>query len=507
MKFAKVHSAQAELLSARIIDVEIDVSRGLYSFSIIGLGDKAIEESKDRVISAIKHSGFKSPKTKNAKIVVALAPAHIKKTGPMFDVAIAIGYLLATNEIDFDPAGKIFLGEVSLDGTLRKITGVLPIVLRAKKLGFTEIFIPLENVREAGLVNGIAIYGANNLSEIIEHLTSTLKLQPAKPTLIKNHQIENEFSFEKIRGQEHAKRALEISATGNHNIMLYGPPGTGKTMLAKSLRSIMPPLSKNKIFETTSIHSVAGILNSDYISDSPYRSPHHTSSYVSIIGGGSHMQPGEITLAHNGILFLDEFPEFDRRVIDSLRQPLEDNTISIARANSRATFPCEVLLVTAMNPCPCGYSGSTKKQCECPQFRIEQYQKKLSGPILDRIDLWVHVPEVDMKHIIKQDNVRSARDTETKILRNKILIAREKQSKRKQKKSNASLSSTELESLGTLSPENRMILAEASERLGLSVRGFYKVYKVAQTIADLDNSEKIQKEHILEALQYRQTSP
>src|SRR3990167_6534735 len=410
MSFARVYSAQVNLLSGAIVTIEVDLSKGLHTFSVVGLPDKAVDESKDRVSSAIKNSGFKSPKAKNQKVVVSLSPADLKKEGPFFDLAIALAYLLAADHLEVNPEKKIFLGELGLDGTLRRVRGALPLAEEAKRRGFAEIYLPRENAAEAALVDGIKIFGARNLEEIMEHLDENLskdssprgalkKIKPQPKTEVSYKKAKSISDFSDIRGQESAKRGLEIAAAGGHNIAMYGPPGTGKTMLARVFSGLLPDLATEEVLEITGIHSVVGNTRGELVCLPPFRAPHHTASYVSIIGGGTFPKPGEVTLAHRGVLFLDEFPEFERRVIESLRQPLEDNIVSISRAKSSAIFPSNFILVAAMNPCPCGNAGLKTKACICKPSDLDRYKRKLSGPIMDRIDLWVSVGNVDYKKL------------------------------------------------------------------------------------------------------------
>ncbi|HEY4517350.1 MAG TPA: YifB family Mg chelatase-like AAA ATPase [Candidatus Paceibacterota bacterium] len=507
MPFAKVYSAQPTLLGASIITIEVDLTRGLHAFSVVGLPDKAVEESKDRVSAAIKNSGFKSPKNKNQKVVISLAPADIKKEGPLFDLPIALSYLLACEDISFKPAGKIFLGELSLDGEVRSVRGVLPSIVKAKEAGFKEAYVPKDNAREAALVEGITIFPVENLSELIAHLDvknpKHKKLKPKKPTEISYDQPEGEIDISDIRGQETAKRALLIAAAGGHHMVMYGPPGTGKTMLAKALAGILPPLPLSEVLEATTIYSVAGNLGEGLITYPPFRSPHHTSSYVALVGGGTFPRPGEITLAHRGILFLDEFPEFDRRVIETLRQPLEERTVSISRAKGSATFPANFILVAAMNPCPCGNYGSAK-ECTCSAITLEKYRRKISGPIIDRIDMWVEVGTVP------HETLTSA-PPESRIspnLRRIVGKAREKQLQRFKESgrkitANSEMNVRDLGKLIELSPEVEEILEKANRQLSLSPRAYHRIIKLSRTIADLDDSEQIEPSHILEALQYR----
>lgn len=495
MSFSKVYSAQINVLDGSLITVETDISRGLHNFSIVGLPDKAVEEARDRVGSALKNSGFKSPKSQNQKIVVSLSPASVKKEGSYFDLAISLGYLLANEEVKFNPEGKIFVGELGLDGKLKPVKGVLSIVSFAKEKGFEEIFLPKQNAKEAALIDGIKIFPAETLLDVVNHLKEEenfcLDLQPK--TEIDFKEAKSKVCFSDVRGQESAKRGLMIAAAGGHNIAMYGPPGTGKTMLARAFVGILPKMSKEDILEITAIHSVAGTLPEEaLVTDVPFRSPHATSSYVSVIGGGAYPKPGEVTLAHKGVLFLDEFPEFDRRVLESLRQPLEDRVVHISRSKGSAVYPTDFILIAAMNPPP----------DDATAVDIVRFKRKISGPIMDRIDIWVNVLNVDYDKLSSKEKEGQTSEE----IKEKVLSARSKQDKRlsnKGKKLNSQMNVKDMDELINLSKEVKDILNESAKSLQLSARSYHRTVKLARTIADLDESEEIQIPHILEALQYR----
>lgn len=518
MSFAKTYSAQTSMLKAHTVAVEVDISRGLNSFTLVGLPDKAVEESRDRVCAAIKNSGFESPKSRNEKIVISLAPADIRKEGPMFDVPIALAYLIAADDVSFNAEKKLFLGELSLDGDLRPIRGVLPLVLHAKDAGFTEVYVPADNAREAALVRGIAIFSVSTLKQLVEHLSPESRRK--KPERIQQ-QDETPFihipppyavDFKDIKGQEHAKRALEIAAAGGHNAGLWGPPGTGKTLLAKACASIMPPLAFETALEVTGIHSVAGTLTGDIITHPPFRAPHHTSSYVALIGGGSVPRPGEISLAHRGVLFLDEFPEFERRVIEALRQPLEERFVSVSRVRGSARFPADVVLIAALNPCPCGNWGSAKT-CTCGAHTLLRYQRKISGPIIDRIDMWIEVPPVEHAKLASIDDGEPSA-----AVAQRVLAARQIQLERYANtdiRKNSDLGPKDIGRFANMSADATDTLNAAAAKLELSGRGYHRIIKLARTIADLatasggapqkgaERADAIEPAHILEAVQYR----
>jgi magnesium chelatase family protein len=497
-----VSTVQPHVLSGTVVTIEADISRGLHAFSIVGLAGKAIDESKDRVSSAIKHSGFDSPKTKNHKITISLSPADIRKDGPLFDLPIAMSYLIAAEEISIDEIQRVYIGELGLDGTLRPVKGVLNCVLAAKEAGYSEIIVPKENAEEAALIEAISIYGAATLREVIEHCTpgnttQTLQLQPS--THIPEEWYESAITLEDIKGQESAKRGLLIAAAGRHNVVFVGPPGTGKTMLARALRSLLPPLSREEALAVTAIHSLVG--RTEAISARPpFRSPHHSASHTALVGGGSNPKPGEVTLAHKGVLFMDEFPEFERRSLDALRQPMEDKVVTISRVQGTAEFPADFILVAALNPYRGSYDGTT----DLARAMRETYKNKVSGPILDRIDLWIEVPHIDYETLTTLKNTPG----ETKRAREQVALAREQMLARKTlhatlPTTNNNLSARDIEQSILLLDEVKDILKLSSARLNLSPRGYHRLIKVARTIADIDKEEHIQVHHVLEALQYR----
>ncbi len=506
MGFAKVHSAQPILLNAHLVSVEADVSSGLFAFSIVGLPDKAVEEARDRVAAAIKNSGFKSPKQQNNKVIISLAPASLKKEGPAFDVPIALSYLLATKDISFSPEKKLFLGELALDGNIRPIIGVLPAVREAEKNGFTEIYLPKENIEEASLIKNITLFPVPSLAALINHLSGKSPLTPHTQTRPSDYKENNEtlYDLSEIRGQEHAKRGLLIAAAGGHNVAMYGPPGTGKTMLARAFIGLLPPLSPEDALDVTSIHSVAGMLHNALITHPPLRTPHHTASYVSLVGGGSTIKPGEVTLAHKGVLFLDEFPEFERRVINALRQPLEDRVISLSRAKGSATFPADFILIAAMNPCPCGNFGTKGKACICSAATISRYKSKLSGPIIDRIDLWLEVGPIDHALLLEKTSTQK----ESARARECVIRARMRQYERAKKcgltrAANANLRAKDLHAVLMITDEAKKVLNTIAIKLNLSARAYHRIAKLGRTIADIEGSETLLPEHLLEAAQYR----
>ncbi len=507
--FARVFGAQPMLPKAAIVSVECDIVKGLHAFTIVGLPDKSVEEAKDRIAAAIKNTGeeedFESPKRSNKKIVLSLAPAELKKEGAAFDVPLALSFLLASDQIRFDPKGKLFAGELSLDGEVRTILGVLSIASAARDAGFTDVYVPEENADEASLISGLRIYPVSSLGDVLKQLTAAPQEKtPDTPRRWPKrvHEDDN-TALDEIRGQESAKRGLIIAAAGAHNLALYGPPGTGKTLLARAAASILPDLSEEEMIEVTTIHSLSGALSGSVIFRPPFRAPHHTSSYAALIGGGSTgIRPGEATLAHRGVLFADEFPEFHRDVINALREPLEDKVISIARARGSAVFPANFMLIAALNPCPCGFWGT--QRCRCMPHLVEKYRRKISGPVADRIDMWVSVGEMPPETLSTQ---RKRASGETERARLHVAKARARQRERfkgvKDVSTNADMGPKEIESLAGLMPKAEETLVGAARAMKLSPRGYHRTIKLARTIADLAGNETIEPPHMLEALQYR----
>lgn len=499
---AKVLSGANVGLNALPITVEVDIAnQGLPSFTIVGLADRAIEEAKERVRAALRNSGIDFPPK---KITVNLAPADLPKEGPLFDLPIAIGILIASGQIEPLVEDIMFVGELSLDGTLRHTQGILPITILAKKLKIKKIFIPTDNQIEASVIEDVEIYPVNNLKELSQHFLKVLEITPSpkiKVNLSDDVFYENDFS--QIKGQEQAKRALEIAAAGGHNLLLKGPPGAGKTLLARSFPSILPPLSLDEALEITQIYSVAGKLSKDkpLITTRPFRSPHHTASYVGIIGGGNQIHPGEISMANRGVLFLDELPEFPRQVLEALRQPLEDREVVISRATGSHCYPAKFILIAAQNPCPCGYLGSSKKTCTCLPGQVSRYSKKLSGPLLDRIDIHLDVPAVDMEKLTSDYVSESSAS-----IRERVIQARKIQSVRfKDLKiiTNSEMTNPQIKQFCKLSDDALDLLKKAISQMNLSARSYHRILKLSRTIADLSNSENITLDHVAESLQYR----
>lgn len=501
MHFARVHAAELCGIDARPVEVEVDVHVGLHSFSIVGLADKALSEARERVSSALKNSGVKPPTKENRKIVVNLAPADIKKTGSQYDVPIAIGYLLATHQIREFPTGdKVFVGELALDGAVRAINGVLNITRMAQKAGMREVYVPAANAAEAAIIEGIAIIPVRTLTALMAHVEGRVII-PVEPQArpLPEKQSDSAINIADIKGQESAKRALVIAASGGHHLLMSGSPGGGKTMLAQVVAGLLPPLSLNEVIEITQIWSAAGLLgNESCVCERPFRAPHHTASGAAVVGGGPYPRPGEISLAHRGVLFLDELPEFHRDVLESLRQPLENGKVVVARSRQNIIFPARFMLIAAMNPCPCGYYGDTKKECSCGAHEVIRYQKKVSGPILDRIDLQIMVPRVELHELKK-----GAREGITTRAAQEIVARARMRQYERNGKLNADLNSKQCDAVIRVARDAEKFIEKIWDKALLSARGYYRVLKISQTIADIEGAGMVSGAHIAEAFNYR----
>lgn len=501
---AKVYTCAVVGLEGRIVEVEVDISPGLPTVTVVGLGDKAVQESRERVRAAVRNCGCDFPMR---RVTVNLAPADLKKEGPAYDLSIAVGVLLSSGQVSFDPSDTVLLGELALDGSLRHTSGILPMVDLARQEGFRRVVVPDVDAREAALVGGIEVLPAASLADLVAHFRGDAPIAPARVTLTEElltDQAPFPIDLRDIKGQEHAKFALEVAAAGGHNLLMMGPPGSGKTLLARSLPSILPTATPYEALEVTKIYSVSGLLPSDapLITQRPFRAPHYTTSHAGLVGGGHWPRPGEVTLAHRGVLFLDELPEFGQSVLEVLRQPIEDKTVTISRAQSRVTFPANFMLIGAMNPCPCGYHGDPFRACTCAHSAVSRYRNRISGPLLDRIDVILPVPRVDYEKLTADSSAEGSAE-----VRRRVEAARERQRRRFGESAvqcNADMGPSEVWQHCRLDDATQAMAKAAMTSLHLSARSYHRTLKLARTIADLDGAETVGNNHFLQAMNYRQ---
>ncbi|MFN8484320.1 MAG: YifB family Mg chelatase-like AAA ATPase [Anaerolineae bacterium] len=511
---AKVVSCALVGLEGQLVDVEVDISQGMTSLVIVGLPDAAVNESKERVRAAIANSGLPFPR---GRITVNLAPADVRKEGPAYDLPIAVGLLIAIQQV-WPVESMAFIGELSLDGSVRHTDGILPMAAVARERGVRMLFVPTQDAAEAALIDGLTVYGVGTLPELVAHLRGMRKLTPTAPRFaLDDDEAIYATDFREIRGQEHVKRALEVAAAGGHNLLMTGSPGAGKTLMARALPGVLPRLTLDESLEVTKIYSIAGLLppSQPLIRQRPFRAPHHTISHAGLVGGGGIPRPGEITLAHQGVLFLDELPEFNPRTLEVMRQPLEDRIVTISRANGSLTFPANFQLIGAMNPCPCGWFGDNQRECTCSASTITRYQKRISGPLLDRIDIHIDVPRVDYDKLLADrlsepsSAIRARVEAARAIQRDRLARPLPEDTLSAQRnggllnKSNADMGPAEVREYCKLDEPGKALVKAAMTQLQLSARAFHRILKLARTIADLDGSDAIKTHHLAEALQYR----